>query len=143
MAFVHRRPATHLYFRMLASIGNKLSKQTMDLLKIMSVFPSGSTRNNAFTGNCLLHWPTASQHSPCGVVSKLSTVEWFKSFPKNDYEIWCEHDFQTTQLARISTKHVCDCVCVFCRELVSVVIVMFQFPGQASFELIFFTPDRP
>lgn len=38
---------------------------------------------------------------------------------------------------------VCVTVCVFCRELVSVVIVMFKFPGQASFELIFFTPDRP
>ena len=38
---------------------------------------------------------------------------------------------------------VCVTVCVFCRELVSVVIAMFKFPGQASFELIFFTPDRP
>ena len=43
--------------------------------------------------------------------SSQQMVEWFKSFPKNDSEIWREQDFQTTQLARISTKHVCDCVC--------------------------------
>ena len=42
-----------------------------------------------------------------------------------------------------SVLNMCVIVCVFCRELVSVVIVMFKFPGQASFELIFFTPDRP